>query len=75
MTDERRPLHVSRVEANAIYEGLTLLSMFAAKSKHPERLPYSSALADELRARVIDEAWPSLAEVHRPNRKERRHAG
>jgi hypothetical protein len=68
----RKPLHVSRVEAATIYEGLVMLSFFAAKN--PDRvLPYNVRSIDVLKDRVIDEAWPELRSTYRGNRQERRY--
>lgn len=68
----RKPLHVTRLEAAAIYEGLTLLSFWKAKDGKSTHTPYSTTSVDVLAARVIDEAWPELAATYRGNRKERR---
>lgn len=60
---EKRPFDLTKVEAAAVYEGLTLLSLFVAKHGKPSKLPYSVESVDALRERMFD-TWPEIRELY-----------
>lgn len=66
-----RLFELSMLDAAAIYEGLLLLALFAAKNPD-QPTPYNVLSIDALRDRVIDEGYPELSATYRGNREERR---
>ena len=74
MATERRPLHVTKLEAAAIYEGLTLLSFWKAREGRDTLTPYDGPFVDRLATRAVQEPWPELEATYRGSRAEKRAA-
>lgn len=73
MPTDTRPLDLTKIDANTLYEALVLLGYFQAKAERPDRLPYSADSIEALEQRILT-AWPELRKTHAPgpNRAQRR---